>query len=122
MTDDPAEDEYVDLELLKTRHPDWAPNTRPAEPLDEIEIEYRYKRSGRGDKKPYLVISLDALEVVLLESYGKEIGDRDADAAHLLQLIADRGQMAGHAEAQAVVEFYYRVDEIDEHGEDESGN
>jgi hypothetical protein len=33
-------------------------------PLDEIEVEHRYNRGGKGDRKPYLVVSMDCLEEI----------------------------------------------------------
>jgi hypothetical protein len=41
----------------------YVPKVEP--PLDEIEIESRFTRSGRNGHKPHLIISFECLEAIL---------------------------------------------------------
>lgn len=41
----------------------YVPKVEP--PLDEIEIEDRYTRSNKDERKPHLVISLECLDMIL---------------------------------------------------------
>lgn len=90
----------------------YVPKVEP--PLDEIEIENRFTRSGRNGQKPYLVVSFECLEMLL----GREnsvIAQEDVPALLAsLCISAIRADISDKSLAEHLAEYYGYQVELDE--------
>jgi hypothetical protein len=78
-------------------------------PLDEIEVEHRYNRGGKGVRKPYLVVSIDCLEEIF-DNESAILATDDVD--RLLACLCRYAERAGFGDAGLAAELAANYEDV----------
>jgi hypothetical protein len=78
-------------------------------PLDEIEVEHRHNQGGKGERKPYLVVSLECLEEIL-DSESAILAPDDVD--RMLACLCRYAERAGFGDAGLAAELAANYEDV----------
>jgi hypothetical protein len=90
----------------------YVPKVEP--PLDEIEIEHRFTRSGKNGQKPYLSVSFECLETILGREHSVIVQEDVPRLLASLCMYAIRADISDKALAEHMANHYGKQTELNE--------